>query len=679
MFIRRIKRLYIALSSFFWLCLSILNTFVFFSEKVYIPTEYSDFLSNYLLASFFIFTLLFFKVEIGRHKHTNYNELLTYVLFTGIISILISLFIRYFLSLEKQEHLLLNTIFYHINLGLITIFISSTFYVWKKLILHQKNQLTTICWNIFEVLAYISVSSSFFIFDLTDPVFYLYASPIIILAIILSLNLKWIAYLNYKQKLLAVLQMGATLLISVTYTLQIYDHQISKISIALWDNVFILGMFAFISLYALSSLLILIFHLPTSSIYDKKIEEVKIYQRLNQALREGSKVNEFYNLLLKETLELFSTQAGWIEITDEKGNYKAFVNLNISEIDVFEIKKILRKNHIQTDKDPFIIKSISKLNHTQRISGTPYKSLTILPLHFNEEHLGVIYMVSNAGASNSRSKADLLQSYCNQASLSVKNFSLLADALENQRYKEEVKIAKEVQNSLLPKSFEKNDIFQIDVFTMGSDIVGGDYYDIYYYPDKEKVAIVIGDVSGKGTSAAFNMAQMKGVFQSLIPIETDTIRFMNDANKALIACLEKRVFISLSLFIIDKKNSTIQYSRAGHCPAIYYSAHNNSVRLLDAKGLGLGIIRNHTYIHHITQETISYLPNDIMVLYTDGVIEAINSENQQYGHQHMFDIIEKYKNDSASIINGKIIENLYAFTGSRKINDDYTVLVIKFT
>src|SRR5690606_6033987 len=108
-------------------------------------------------------------------------------------------------------------------------------------------------------------------------------------------------------------------------------------------------------------------------------------------------------------------------------------------------------------------------------------------------------------------------------------------------------------------------------------------------------AFVMGDVSGNGTSAAFNMAQMKGVFQSLVQMDVKADEFMIYANNALSRCLEKNSFITLTMFIIDTREKKFQCARAGHCPSLYFSIKDQNAFYLNNKGLGLGIIRNNQY------------------------------------------------------------------------------------
>jgi sigma-B regulation protein RsbU (phosphoserine phosphatase) len=701
MSVKAFRKLYLYLAIIFWLLLLFSNLSFYFSENPIINPALADFLSNYLLCLFILFTMLFFKIEIGRQKMDSQDEYLWNVFITGVSTILTSLFIRFFISVKIFESLLLYTIFFHVNLGLVTIFIAGTFYVWKKFILYHKTSRTNIAWHLLEYFVLISILSSFFLFE-ANPLnvynylecildggdcdekfqkiyFYIIISPFIVLSIALSLNLKWIALLNYKKKIRSIVLMAFTLLICVIYFQQIYEHQLTnELSIDLWDNIFVLGMLAFITLYALVSLLVLMFHLPTSSVFERKIEEVKVFQKLNQSIQKGETEEHIYELLLQSGISSVEANYGWLEMVDEKGNFKAFIHHNIDKIDVFEIKKVLRKNHINTKKELYHIKSFKNLAHSERILNLPYKSAIMLPLTSNNEFLGTLVLIKNKNNGFDRTATDVLHTFVSQASLAIKNYRLVSDALQNQRYREEVKIAKEVQKRLLPTNFMLNDHLQIHAFSKAADDVGGDYYDIFTYPDGKKIAITIGDVSGNGTTASFNMAQMKGIFQSLIQLNLPANQFMAYANKAVSACLEKKSFITLSLFIIDSENHTFEYARAGHCHSLHYSEKSKKFNLLEQKGLGLGIVRNDNYKNHIEQKTYTYDENDLLILYTDGIIEAANGAGDEFGFENLQKAIAENIALSPKQMSEAVLNNLYEYTGDKDLNDDYSIIILKF-
>ena len=271
----------------------------------------------------------------------------------------------------------------------------------------------------------------------------------------------------------------------------------------------------------------------------------------------------------------------------------------------------------------------------------------------------------------------IVSTFANQAGISIENFRLMEEALQNERYKEELKIAKMVQKSLLPDVLEKDDDFEIAAFSESADEVGGDYYDTLRTNDHE-ISLIIADVSGKGTTAAFHMSQMKGIFHSLAQdcIEPDT--FMKRANQALVYCLERGSFISASFFVVDTHHKKVKYSRAGHCPVLYYHAANDHVEYLKDKGIALGMVRNKSYGGFIQANEFPYKSGDIMVLYTDGITEAKDKKGEEFGYDRLTEMVMEVKTQSPKQIQEHLVNRLYEFSGTRNINDDYTTMIIKF-
>ncbi|HEY8936271.1 MAG TPA: PP2C family protein-serine/threonine phosphatase, partial [Cyclobacteriaceae bacterium] len=271
----------------------------------------------------------------------------------------------------------------------------------------------------------------------------------------------------------------------------------------------------------------------------------------------------------------------------------------------------------------------------------------------------------------------IVSTFANQAGISIENFRLLEEALQNERYKEELKIAKMVQKSLLPELLEKDDDFEIAAFSESADEVGGDYYDTIRI-GKHQVSLIIADVSGKGTTAAFHMSQMKGIFHSLAQQDFEPHEFMARANQALVYCLERGSFISASYFVINTTHKSIRYARAGHCPVLYYHAQTNCVEYFKDKGIALGMVRNKSYSNFIQPYEFEYKRGDIMVLYTDGITEAKNQKNEEFGYDRLSTLLLEVKDLTPKEIQDYLIKDLYEFSGTSNINDDYTTMIVKF-
>ena len=230
---------------------------------------------------------------------------------------------------------------------------------------------------------------------------------------------------------------------------------------------------------------------------------------------------------------------------------------------------------------------------------------------------------------------------------------------------------------MLPNSLETDPDFEISAFAESADEVGGDYYDTLRIND-HLVALIIADVSGKGTTAAFHMSQMKGIFHSLAQQDLDPKEFMDRANRALAYCLERGSFISATYFVVDTTAKTIRYSRAGHCPVLYHKASTGITEYLKDKGTALGMVRGNDYGRLVETNVIQYASGDIMVLYTDGITEAKNQRGEEFDYDRLADALREVTDKKPNEIEKNITHRLYEFSGSKDINDDYTSMTIKF-
>ena len=234
-----------------------------------------------------------------------------------------------------------------------------------------------------------------------------------------------------------------------------------------------------------------------------------------------------------------------------------------------------------------------------------------------------------------------------------------------------------MQKSLLPDALKSDDSFEISAFSQAAEEVGGDYYDSVALK-KNLFGLIIGDVSGKGTSAAFNMAQMKGIFHSIAYRKVKPAEFMIQANQALSECLERKSFITASYFWINTKDSLLEFSRAGHVPGLLYEKETETVQQLEDPGMGLGILRNSDYKKYVHSKTLPYRSGDILVLHTDGISEAKNHKNEQFGIERLSESLKKNVSHSIDEITEGIIQDLNTFLHGTKLDDDYTLVIVKF-
>ena len=533
-------------------------------------------------------------------------------------------------------------------------------------------------WQVYEYALTATLVFDLFGNEKTDPVFIAVYIVLLVLGVILSFNLKWIAYLNFKQKWKSILFI-VLVIIYLWYffkNLMTFSEQTPLVR-DLLDSAFVLSLFSFILLYSGISVLVILFNLPTTSVFEKKLEEAVNFQRLSQSIPAGESEEKVYEILLDSAVSAVYSQAAWLEIDDYKEGVHTILTHNLAKEKIPLIKEATKVSKFKKILNSDFDRNPKSQKFSANIKDNQFGSILQFPVTVKNEKIGSLALLKEVDDGFNKEMVDIIDTFVNQASISVENFRLLKEAIKNERYKEELDIATRVQHSLLPSKLEKNPAYEIAAFTRAADEVGGDYYDTFNL-DEDRTVLIIGDVSGKGTSAAFHMAQMKGVFQSLVQLDLDPKQFLINANNALSRCLEKTSFITVSYFIIDKKLRKVSFARAGHCPTLYYNASENRTTYFKNKGLGLGILRNSNFHKYVQVNEFNFSTDDIIILYTDGITEACNEEKEQYGYDKLQASLVKNSKKAPEIIQESIINDLYEFCGKDSLDDDYTLLIVKF-
>ncbi len=680
---RTITRFATIVAIFSWLALVFSSETILFSAMNNIQPEVSLDLPGILLSVYILSLFIFYKFKIEKADSINFVDLLWKVFVTGLIITIVSLSFELLLKILGQSSLAQNVLFlnfiYLANLGLVSAYLVSTFIVWKRLIVYQKSKFLLRSWQIFEYAFLISLVYMALPFSYHDQLDQFYGGALVLMGIFLSANMKWVAYLNFKQKWKSILLILLAMFYLFYFTFVLYSSTIELNNLTggqfldVRENVFITAILAFIFIYALFSLLVILFNLPTSSVFEQKLEEVVNFQRLSQSIQTEQSEHRVYEILLESVVSTVFADASWIEIHPRNGEDDTYYMYQITRGEIDAIKKYVAKNNIKGLFDS----GTDKSRNLGLIKGTRFRSILTQPIYVKNDQLGTLVVLKDVSDGFNKEMSKIVGTFTNQAGISIENFRLLSEALKNERYKEELKIAQRVQQSLLPKELQHDADYDIMSFTEAADEVGGDYYDTYRISDG-RVALIISDVSGKGTSAAFHMSQMKGIFQSLAQMDLSPSDFLIRANDALSRCLDKNSFITTSFFVIDSNQKKVEFTRAGHCPTLYFNKQEGRAHYFKNKGLGLGIIRNGEYDKYIHTNYFHYQPGDVMLLYTDGITEAKNRKGEEFGYDRLQEILERNQAHDVQKILDNLIEELYAFTGSKTIDDDYTMICLKF-
>ncbi|MFH1995496.1 MAG: CHASE2 domain-containing protein [Candidatus Omnitrophota bacterium] len=243
---------------------------------------------------------------------------------------------------------------------------------------------------------------------------------------------------------------------------------------------------------------------------------------------------------------------------------------------------------------------------------------------------------------------------------------------QRQLLERELDIARTIQESFLPKALPQSEGLEVTARMTAHHHVGGDLYDGIDLGDG-KIGIMLGDVSGKGVPAALFMAKVTSEFRLLLAGEKRPSKLLTKLNRQLCEESSSSLFVTLCYLIIDTKEGTINLASGGHMPPVLVKAADGSIHLLEVKeGMPLSLMEGD-YSESVTK----FDPGDALILYTDGVTEAMDMNNNMYPEERFYDVVKKNSSLSAKELMDAILEDVHDFEGKAGAHDDTTVMVIK--
>lgn len=254
---------------------------------------------------------------------------------------------------------------------------------------------------------------------------------------------------------------------------------------------------------------------------------------------------------------------------------------------------------------------------------------------------------------------------------------LLLVQREKQRLDEELRIARAIQKSLLPVQPPR--IPGIDVADLCEPAreVGGDYYDFFELGPRQ-LGVLVADVSGKGTSAALYMAELKGIMLALSRQERSPRAVLMSVNHLLADHLDNRSFITMTYAVVDLDRRTLTMARAGHTPLLHVSDTSSSLIVPEGMVLGLRLPNAGRMFDAVLEEhEVSIAAGDVIVLYTDGVTEAMDVDGELFGDDGLMRVVAGQRELGAAGIRERVVRDVRAFVGEAETHDDMTMVILK--
>lgn len=294
------------------------------------------------------------------------------------------------------------------------------------------------------------------------------------------------------------------------------------------------------------------------------------------------------------------------------------------------------------------------------------------------ERLVGILLIGEKLSESPFHKDDLafLAAVARQASVAIENAFLYEELAERERLKHELEIARRIQLASLPQTTPRVQGLEISGKSIPALEVGGDYFD-YLNGLAGEITVIVGDVSGKGTSAALYMSRMQGIMRSLHDFGLSPRDLFIRANQLLCGNLEKQSFITAVGASFRTAQQQLRLARAGHMPLFHFHAARQEVDLIVPRGMGLGLADSQIFAEELEEMEIPYSPGDIFLFVTDGVTEAHNTAGREFGESELIRMLKDCNGRSADDIRDCIIAGVEEFAQKEQQHDDLTVVVVK--
>jgi len=667
-----------------WVIASLVGA-IFIYRLLFFPSDsYAFFLINDLLSILLLTFLTLYLIKVFGQKKPHPSAL---VLNIGIICALIFLVILFAENILKVQiqsigdrlvnqgmfENLINSFYGLMFLGISSYWFAALkeLYFYKQ---YRRKNSYYITMTVFIVLS--SVSNLLFKGEEYEFIHNTFFIISIILISFNSIKISWIAFISKKEKISLLI---LSIIISALFILNLINNgktdfngtilmNYSPTIYQFFNLILIYGGIYFVVLFFTT-----LFHIPTAEAYDRKANEVSSLQYFSKLITRVLDIEELAETITDITTKVSSADAAWIVIK-ENGDRKILANRNIALVDADLINRFLLESGICENITETKICSLQKFGNKSQLSEK-FGSIAISPLRSYNEIKGYLFAARKNELIFYEEDKAAINTFSDYASVAMENSLLLEQSIEKERLEKELDVAREIQKKILPASDPKFKNLSVTSVFIPAFEVGGDYYD-FFEISKNKFGFIIADVSGKGISAAFIMAEVKGIFSSLSRMMESPKDILIKANEILQNTLNKKSFVSALYGIIDFNDEVIRFARAGHCPALL--VRDNSVETFKPSGIGLGLTNQDLFSNHLEEIKIDLKQNDTLVFYTDGITEAKNKEFEDFGEQRFAEILVEYSNESVNKIANEVIKDVTLFSRNHSQYDDITLVILKW-
>ncbi len=410
-----------------------------------------------------------------------------------------------------------------------------------------------------------------------------------------------------------------------------------------------------------------------ASLRRKNIESQSLYE-IAKLLSGKLELSEILELIAEQVTILAGATLTTIYLVDPNdGSIKEVVSIGVPE----EIKNRLTlkigegiTGWVAKTGKSLMINDVSKNSHYIPILPDTRSELAV-PIISRDRVIGVFNVESNRLNAYTAEDLALLEMFASQAAVSLERALLYQQMMEQKSLTDELKIARRIQQTFLPKGQPQVQGYDMAGLNIPSEAVGGDYYDFIKIVDNQ-LGIAIGDVSGKGMGAALIMATFRASLKAEIRNNFAIRTILSKVNELLYESIERQNYVTAVYGVLDIANHIFTYSNAGHPPPLLVRSDGTVMELTEG-GYAIGMFANSSY----KESSVHMGAGDSLLLYTDGVTEAQNSAGEEFGMRRLKEIIIANRTPGAATVIDTIVKEIGNFKDPAHQLDDLTMILIK--
>ncbi len=328
---------------------------------------------------------------------------------------------------------------------------------------------------------------------------------------------------------------------------------------------------------------------------------------------------------------------------------------------------------VKASADPRIVKHEDEALYVHSVIASP--------IMVRKRMIGVLCVCNPAdGTPFTETDYSLVEALAEQAGLAVHNADFLSLQVEKQRLDLDLALASDVQQMLLPRTMPAVPGLDLDARYLAAQKVSGDLYDVFTLgPDR--VGLAVADVSGKGISASLLMAICRTTLRQMAPAHTSPAKVLAELNRSLAGDMREGMYITMTYAVVDTSRNCVTFARAGHERPLLSRRDQTTgsfvSEYINSEGMPLGLVDSALFESVIEDKTVEFVQGSTLVLFTDGLTEAPNADDKEFGSARLADALRASHAGSAGQINDHILQSVQNFSGAAGLRDDYTLLTAK--